>query len=168
MPNRLLISDANILIDMHVGGLLERMFELDREFAVPDALFRDELSVRHGNLPDLGLLVLELGSDGVQFAIELIQQYQYLRTSRYDLLAAALARQEECSLLTGDADLRLVCDEQGIEVHGTIWLMDQLHSADLVDADTAEMAYTRMLEHGSRLPMHEIQVQLRRFRKSAE
>lgn len=168
MPNRLLISDANILIDMHVGGLLERMFELDREFAVPDALFRDELSVRHGNLPDLGLLVLELDSAGVQFAIELIQRYQHLRTSRYDLLAAALARQEECPLLTGDRDLRLVCDEQGIEVHGTVWLMGQLHTAGLVDADTAEAAYAQMLEHGSRLPSQEIQAQLRRFRKTAE
>jgi|GEM_PF-3477377 hypothetical protein len=35
----LLISDANILIDMADGGLLEKMSRLPEKFAVPDVLF---------------------------------------------------------------------------------------------------------------------------------
>ncbi|WP_290649300.1 hypothetical protein [Aquisalimonas sp.] len=41
----LLIGDANVLIDMEVGGLLERMFALPHEFATPDALYADELAL---------------------------------------------------------------------------------------------------------------------------
>ena len=42
---RLLISDANILIDMEVGGLTAAMFRLDGyRFAVPDVLFAEELA----------------------------------------------------------------------------------------------------------------------------
>ena len=43
MP-RLLISDANILIDMECGGLLDCMFTVDYEFAVLDVLFEEELA----------------------------------------------------------------------------------------------------------------------------
>jgi len=40
---QLLISDANILIDMEEGQLLELMFQLPFEFRIPDLLFYDEL-----------------------------------------------------------------------------------------------------------------------------
>ncbi len=36
---RLLISDANILIDVEIGGLVAPMFSLDYRFSVPDVLF---------------------------------------------------------------------------------------------------------------------------------
>ena len=44
MPARLLISDANIVIDMNTGGLLRLMFRLDATFAVPDILFEGNYS----------------------------------------------------------------------------------------------------------------------------
>lgn len=53
----LLISDANILIDMHCGGLLPRMLDLSYTFAVPDALFEEELREHYPELLDLGLHV---------------------------------------------------------------------------------------------------------------
>ncbi len=39
----LLISDANILIDIEVGGLTASMFSLNYQFALSDVLFYDEL-----------------------------------------------------------------------------------------------------------------------------
>ena len=56
----LLISDANILIDMEAGGLLGLMFQLPHEFGVPDLLFDDELADQHAHLPDMGLRVMPL------------------------------------------------------------------------------------------------------------
>ncbi|WP_206434421.1 hypothetical protein [Iodobacter ciconiae] len=41
---QLLISDANILIDMEEGGLLASMFSLNYEFLIPDILFYEELA----------------------------------------------------------------------------------------------------------------------------
>jgi predicted nucleic acid-binding protein len=166
VPTKLLISDANILIDMEVGRILERMFELDLEFAVPDTLFHDELSDRHARLPDSGLLILELSSTSIQYTVQLVQRYRHLRVSRNDFFAIALARQERCPLLTGDADLRVVCDEQQVEVHGTVWLMEQMFSAGLITFGGAQDAYARMREQNRRLPRPDIQAQLRRFRKS--
>lgn len=41
------ISDANILIDVEVGGLLAPMFSLGYPFAVPDVLFFEGMAVRN-------------------------------------------------------------------------------------------------------------------------
>ena len=40
---KLLISDANILTDISVGGLLDQLFQLNFEFGLPDVLFEYEL-----------------------------------------------------------------------------------------------------------------------------
>jgi hypothetical protein len=39
----LLISDANILIDMEAGRLMERLFQLPMQFAMPDILYWEEI-----------------------------------------------------------------------------------------------------------------------------
>lgn len=39
----LLISDANILIDMEAGKLLEKLFLLPFNFAIPDILYWEEI-----------------------------------------------------------------------------------------------------------------------------
>ena len=44
---RLLIIDANILIDLEEGQLLEQFFQLPYNFRVPDILFSDELEAQH-------------------------------------------------------------------------------------------------------------------------
>lgn len=129
--------------------------------------FHDEPASRHGDRPGLGLLLLELAPKEVRYAVELIHRYRPLRTSRYDLLAAVLAKQEACPLLTGDTDLRLVCNEQRIEVHGTIWRMEALHVEGIVHAAETGAAYRQMREHGSRLPWNEVWARLKRFRKSS-
>ena len=40
---RVLVSDSSILIEFSKREILEKMFELDSQFAVPDLLFHEEL-----------------------------------------------------------------------------------------------------------------------------
>jgi hypothetical protein len=60
---QLLISDANILIDLEEGQLIELMFQLPYQFSIPDILFVEEMSEEHGYLPELGLDIAELSSE---------------------------------------------------------------------------------------------------------
>lgn len=46
----ILISDANILIDMHDDSLIEAMFRLSYRFATPDVIYVEELQGRHAYL----------------------------------------------------------------------------------------------------------------------
>lgn len=50
----ILVSDANIFIDMDVGDLTRPMFRLEETFATPDILYREELEEHHAVLPSLG------------------------------------------------------------------------------------------------------------------
>lgn len=147
---QLLISDANILIDMEEGGLLTPMFNLPYIFSIPDILFYEELEEEHEHLLELGLRLDELDGDTVMYGVQLIEQYR--KPSRNDCFALALAKQEACPLLTGDRDLKIAAEKEAIVVMGTIWLVTQLVSQNLIDVDIARAAYLKMKASGRRLP----------------
>lgn len=165
MAARLLISDANIIIDMNTGGLLRLMFRFDATFAVPDVLYEEELRTDHPELPRLGLKRLELSEDTVAYAGRLIEKYRGLGASINDLLALALAQQEKCPLLTGDGRLRTAGQTEGIDVHGTLWLIEQMIKARTITVRRAEAAYAKMREAGRRLPWDGVDHQIRSFKR---
>lgn len=150
---QVLISDANVLIDMEAGGLLELMFQLPFEFKVSDMLFVDELSHRHSHLLDLGLRQAELTSESVMDAMRMT--HVYTGPSRYDCFSLALAKQEGCPLLTGDGDLRRAAQKEAVIVKGTIWLVEQMVEQSLINKTAAKAAYQLMQDAGSRLPWKE-------------
>jgi len=161
---RLLISDANIIIDMNTGGLLRLMFRFDATFAVPDVLFEEELRTDHPELLRLGLKRLELREDTVVYAGVLVEKYRSLGASINDLLALALAWQEKCPLLTGDGRLRTAGQTESIDVHGTLWLIEQMVKARTITVRQAEAGYAKMREAGRRLPWDDVDKQLRALR----
>ncbi len=161
MPRKLVISDANILIDMECGDLLAPMFRLDCEFAVPDILYDEELSEHHPHVIELGLGKIEVGADGVEYVERIVPEATRRGISRNDLFALALARQEDCLLLTGDSRLRILAEEEGCQVHGTIWLIGELVQAGRVRLPRVKRAYDAMRAAGRRLPQAEIEAQLR-------
>ena len=147
---QLLISDANILIDMEEGGLLEAMFQLPFDFATPDILFFEELEEEHAHLPDLGLALKEVSSESMIYAMQLTGIYT--QASRNDCFALALAKQEQCPLLTGDLALRKAAEKEAAIVKGTIWLVTQLVVHQKITTDQAQEAYNQMKANGRRLP----------------
>lgn len=163
VSHKLLISDANILIDMVVGGILEKIFLLDYEFAVPDVLFHEELRERHPDLPERGLNVLGLGEEAIVDTVQLSVKHARSGVSNNDYLALALARQEDCPLLTGDAALRQVSILENVEVRGTLWLVGELVEANVITVDRAASAYDAMRADGSRLPWSEVDAQIKKF-----
>ena len=112
VPRTLVISDANILLDMESGGLLQPMFRLDLRFAIPDVLLLTELKRESTRLRGLGLVAKEVGSEGVDYIQALSATAGRLGVGRMDLFALALARQEGCMLLSGDARLRTLAEKE--------------------------------------------------------
>jgi hypothetical protein len=165
MPRTLVISDANILIDMKCGDLLVPMFQLEYRFAVPDVLFESELRVHHPEFMRLGLRKMELTSASVEYVLRLAAEIGQRGVGRNDLFALALARQESCMLLTGDARLRALAEKEDREVHGTLWLVGELLGAGRIRPATARRAYEAMRAAGRRLPWDEVKQQLESFRK---
>lgn len=88
----LIISDANIFIDLDCAGLTARMFRLDIDFAVPDLLYQDELSHDHPELPGYGLQIRHLGPELISQSMACRDSYPKL--SVYDAFALILAHNE--------------------------------------------------------------------------
>jgi len=166
MPRRLLISDANIIIDMEVGRLIDAMFRLPFEYATPESLFVQELRATHTDLVERGLQLETLPPKMIDRVQALGQQYKGV--SSHDLEALVLAKHRDAPLLTGDKKLRLVCLEENIDVRGTLWLVEQLFQSELITANDASAAYDCMVEDGSRLPWDKVERQLNRFQKTGE
>lgn len=145
---QLLISDSNILIDMEVSSLLEKMFELPYSFAVPDILYEEELCDFDDNLKKFGLKVLPLTSSTMEYRQKII----YPGASSNDLFALALARQENCPLVTGDRILREACKKEKVTIYGTLWVVDELVSCDIISEDEARESFEIMKEQKRRLP----------------
>jgi predicted nucleic acid-binding protein len=146
----LLISDANILIDMEVGGLLASMFSMAYRFAVPDVLYAEELESEHADLLEMGLQSITLEEDLVTEVMAMSQRHR--RPSRNDLFALVLASSEECPLLTGDKDLRAAAEAEGVTACGTLWLVTEMVRAQKISTQVARAAYQRMRDSGRRLP----------------
>jgi predicted nucleic acid-binding protein len=144
------ISDANILIDVEVGGLQAPMFSLGQRFVVPDVLFWEELAEQHDHWLDMGLQIQSLSAEGVVRVQALSQKHQ--RPSRNDLFALVLAEQAQCPLLTGDAALRSAAEAERIEVKGSVWLMAEMLRKKCITPTVARAALERMREGGRRLP----------------
>ncbi|WP_409011109.1 DUF3368 domain-containing protein [Aeromonas salmonicida] len=147
---QLLISDANILIDLEEGGLLDDFFRLPYRFSIPDILYFEELEIQHSHLLGLGLELGELSPTTMTYAVRLIEQAN--GPSRNDCFALALAKQEACPLLTGDQALRTFAHKNDVIVKGTIWVVEEMVQKGVIAIDVARTAYTRMQNSGRRLP----------------
>ena len=168
---RLLISDANILIDMEAGALLETLFRLPMQFGIPDLLYYEEIEEESPDLDDMGLLIMEVSGDFVKYAEQLPSKYNHTlpakngpKPSHNDYLALALAKQESCTLLTGDANLRVVASKEQITVMGTIGLLCAMVENQLLSVDDAFKALDRMKDGKRRLPWPEAEKVLNALR----
>jgi predicted nucleic acid-binding protein len=146
----LLISDANILIDIEAGDLIAPMFSLGYQFAVPDVLFYEELEEQHSYFLELGLQVRGVDEKGIQRVLDLGRNYK--KPSRNDLFALVLAEREKCPLLTGDAELRKAAEAEDLQVNGTLWLIEKMICEKRITTIVARAALKKMQNSGRRLP----------------
>jgi hypothetical protein len=165
----LLISDTSILIDLERGEIAEAAFRTSYELAVPDVLFKRELEPYNGlQLCALGLKVLPLEPSSVGLAAG--YRVREPKISFIDSMALALAKATTSSiLLTGDAALRALADQETVECHGLLWLFDVFENEATLEVAILHAALTRIRDHPNcRLPRHEVDKRLANYAKRME
>lgn len=164
----LLVSDTSVIVDLGRGGILNAIFQLPYDIGVPDVLYDAELKDWEGPaLVVLGLKILVLDGDGVALA----QRYRGHdpRLSLPDAFALALAKTENHILLAGDASLRALAKIEEVEVHGILWVLDQLEHQAVLKPDQLFGALTALVNHPRcRLPETETKARLDRYKKASE
>ncbi len=164
---RVLVSDASVLIELSKWSLLEAIFALPCEFAVPDILYEDELLDLHGltreDLVRLGLRVEHLDPKGMEKAAG--YQKRCPQLTLHDCFAITLSAINEWPLLSSDKRMRQTAEAESVEVLGVFWVIDQLEAEGVVSNKTLAEALAVMLEDPrTRLPASEIRKRLNRMR----
>ena len=140
---RIIVNDSSVLIDLRKAGLLQVALQLPYAFQVALPLVKDELlafsAIEIAELEALGLEVVDLTAAQVGRALALRSSRPTL--SAHDCFTISLAEsQPGAMILTGDQALRTQSQALNIEVHGVLWVGDQLEhhktcsAADLLAA----------------------------------
>jgi predicted nucleic acid-binding protein len=158
------IIDANILIDLSRGDLLTWLFALPGQFAAPDGVLDELVEPDRERLRQMGLQRAALSTEQLLEAALLRAEHQQL--SFGDCTALIAARDAQAMLLTGDAGLRAFAQEHDVEVHGVLWVMDELEAASILNGPALAASLRRMLDRGARLPADECRARLKRWEHS--
>ena len=133
---KVLVSDSSILIEFLKCELLDKMFALEFEFAVPDLLFHEELidlgAYSRRDLLGLGLRVESLDAEGVKTAMA--YQSERPALSLVDSFALAMATHQGWRLLTEDRTMRNVAESKGISHRDSLWVIDNMLAAGILSA----------------------------------
>jgi len=164
---RIVVSDSSCLIDLRKASLLDAFLQLPYEILIPDTLFHEELlqftEAQKRSLLRGGLKIAELPGEGVLRAQQIARMLPQI--SIHDGFAFALAeRNPGCILLTGDAPLRDLATRHRIEVHGVLWVIDEIHETSLADVRLLHAAL-RLFESDAtvRLPVRELAAYIKRY-----
>ncbi len=129
---KILVSDTSVLIDLDRGVLVEAAFRLPFEFTVPDLLYERELREHGGpEFVKMGLRLEELDGNGVARALGYFRKRRSL--SLPDSFAFALAKANAWTLLSGDRELRELAEEEEVQCHGVLWLLDRMFEHRVLD-----------------------------------
>jgi len=150
---------------------LEAFLTLPYEIFIPNTLFEDELlKFTASQLRTLlaGVKVADLPGERVLRARQVVLDKP--RLSVHDGFAFALAESHSgCILLTGDGALRALAEKSNMEVHGILWIVDQLHDHRISTASALYAALRLLAEDRAvRLPRKELAASLKRYGRSEQ
>ena len=97
-------------------------------------------------------------------------ELQFPSLTIHDCFAFSLAEEHPgCILLTGDKKLRSVANDHMIEVHGVLWVIDEIHKS--ATCETSNLLSALEIFEGDptvHLPIREVRSYIRRFRTLVE
>ena len=151
-----LVSDTSVLIDLERGSLLDELFLLPYDFAVPDILYHRELVGALGEqLVAAGLQIIELAPAEVTRASAVRRERAALSVP--DAFAYALAERRTWNLLSGDGHMRTLAKENGVACNGILWVLDEFHAHAVKAPIDLRASLTTIAAHPRcRLPKAEV------------
>lgn len=163
---KLAVNDANIFIDLFDIDLLQMFFELNIELHTTDLVI-NELD------PEQKLPVLEKAARGKitvkKFSEDELDEIRKLEKKRgalsiQDWSVFYYAKQMNVMILTGDNTLRKEAKSKGFEVHGIIWLLDQMVSQKTIKSKQAIEKLEALMKINQRLPKKDCEEKIKEWK----
>lgn len=167
-----IVNDTNIFIDLHSVGLLGAMCKLPYEIHTLDIVVaeltdpaqrtevenyigRNEIKVHTLTSSDIVTVAVEHSSAPGNLSFQDIAVCHYARTGAY-------------KLLTGDRQLRNYAEKQRVEVHGIIFLIDEMVAENIIAPQMGAAKLKELQAVNVRLPKSEIAVRIEKWEKMAD
>lgn len=147
------VVDTSVLIDLHIGKLLNEFFQLPYSFFAPDVIIAELHEPDGQTLLKLGLQQSQLAGSQILEVLQLRAQHR--QPSVNDIFALVTAREIKAILLTSNGSLRKLAHAHEIPVHGTLWVLDEMIRLTIIGSARALIALQLMCLQGSRLPEDE-------------
>lgn len=158
------VVDTSLLIDLHLGKIIVKLFELPYSFIAPDVIIAEAQTLDTEMLIKKGLQKSELTGEQVLKVLQLKAQHRH--PSVNDLFALVTAQSMNAVLLTGDRNLRKVAELYSIPIHGTLWILDEMVNSEIISLQQAVTTLKLMRKQGSRLPQEECDRRLQNWQKN--
>lgn len=160
-------SDTNVWIDFSITGHIDFPFRLPYKYIMNTDAIDDELLQPPGLRSELlanGLVAVELEIE--EYILAEGYGTRYLKLSIYDRIALAIAKHRGITLLTGDGALRKAAKAEGVNVLGTIGILDRLVGFELIDEHEYVECLKSLQAHNGRevrLPKADIEQRLNKY-----
>lgn len=151
--SRIYIGDTNVWIHFQQGGLLDELFQLPFTFCSTQNVMDELIKMDGACLLERGLVVEAIDESEIDRLNAL--RIAHRNSSIADVSCYLLATITGWPLLTSDGPLRAQALKDGIEVHGALWLLDQLVGHGVIAPASAAAALEDMLSEGARFPKRE-------------
>lgn len=161
-------SDTNMWIDFAIIDRLSLPFKLPYIYLMNEDAVSNELLQPEGlgeKLTGLGLQAVSMIEEEFYLAEKLIEKYR--KPSSYDCIALAIAKCRKIVLLTGDGALRKAAIQEGVEVIGSIKVLDLLFENTLIDSSEYLYCLEEFKRHNGekiRLPVVALQERIDKLR----
>jgi len=162
------IHDASILLDLIHTDIIKLFMTIPARMVTTDFVVEEVTDPA-----DRKKLEATISSDALQVMISGLAELDSIVTLQSACRALSIA---ECSLLfyagslqavvlTGDNRLRREATQSGLEVHGTVWVFDELVTHVLLSQKEAADKLENLLSVNPRLPREECERMINRWRK---
>jgi predicted nucleic acid-binding protein len=159
---RIVVQDANIIIDLIECGVFELFFRLELEVLTTSIVLAEITEAAQKK-------ACQAVIDQKALHVVKISTIEYLRLQSQNLPGLSvpdrsvleLAEAEEASLLTGDGKLRRTAKSSDIDVRGILWIFDQLVEGELLLPADAHVKLIELRQRNQRLPQRDIESRLR-------
>ncbi len=163
---RIVINDANILMDLADLDMLELLSSLGYEYHTTDFVIAevdDELQrIKIDGLINSGKMTIKSFNDAeLSKIIDLSGEYSSLSITDCSVLHHS--KETHGILMTGDGKLRKIAQNADLEVRGILFVFDQLVDNGVV---SSKYAYEKLIELtviNTRLPVAEVESRLEKW-----
>ena len=158
----LLVSDANIFIDLERIGLLIEFSKLDIKISTSDFVFNELNEKQQILVKSLSIDIYTLPAEELmKFFIE-YQELGQVKISYQDYSIYYFAKKYEAYLLSNDKALRKFSNKKNMEVKGIFYILDLIIEHSELNKNDLHTSISLLLNN-SWLPKNEINIRLERL-----